>query len=120
MKPILLAAALIFVASAKLQATEALHFQEGGYTILVYIGLMDGPVVGQVRFTAPGAKDSVVLPRELVRVEKLDWGKRLILHFANKENDPALPGSFSLSIKKENTVLSIGGKKIKSTIDWDI
>jgi hypothetical protein len=41
------------------------------------------------------------------------------LHFSNK-NDPDLPASFSLSVKKTRAVLSIGGKKISDEFNWDI
>jgi hypothetical protein len=63
---------------------------------------------------------TVSLPRELLRIEKFDMKKRiLIMHFSNK-NDPELPGSFSLLANKTQAVLSIGGKKIKSEFDWEI
>jgi phosphoribosyl 1,2-cyclic phosphodiesterase len=44
----------------------------------------------------------------------------LILHFSNQKNDPELPHSFSLRVKKENGVLSIDGKKIKGDLNWDM
>jgi hypothetical protein len=120
MRRILLAVTLLWAASARLEATEALIFDGGGYNVQILVGMTERPVVASVRFTAPGAKDWVSLPRDLVRVEKFDFGKRLIMHFSNPKKDPALPGPFSLSVTKENAVLSIGGKKIKSTIQWDI
>lgn len=119
MRPILLAAALIFLALGKLNATEALIFDEGGYSVQILVGLADHPVIAEVRFTPPGAKDWVSLPRELLRIEKFDFKKRiLIMHFSARNK--ALPASFSLSVKKENAVLSIGGRRIKSTLDWEI
>lgn len=120
MKPILFAATLIFVASAKLHATEALIFDGGGFNIQILVGYTDQPVVAQVRFTPPGAKDWVDLPRSLLRIEKFDFKRRiLVMHFSNQK-DPDLPGSFTLSVKKDNAVLSINGKRIKSTLNWDI
>jgi hypothetical protein len=81
---------------------------------------LDDPVIAQVRFTPPGAKDSVSLPRELLRIEKFDMKKSiLIMHFSNK-NHPDFPASFSLSVKKTRAVLSISGKEIKSEFNWDI
>ena len=120
MKSILLAATLIFAASAKLQATEALIFDGGGYNIYILVGFGDKPepVIAQVRFTAPGAKDWVHLPSEQLKIEKFDYGSTLIMHFSNKQKDPDLPGAFSLSVRKKNAVLSISGKKIRSSFDW--
>jgi hypothetical protein len=122
MRPILFAAALILVASANLQATEGLNFFGGGYRVEVVVGFGDdGPVVGSVRLTPPGAKQWVGLPHELVRIEKFDMKKEiLIVHFSNQKNDPELPHSFSLTVKKENGVLSIDSKKIKGDLNWDI
>jgi hypothetical protein len=120
MKLFLFSAALALFASSNVHATEALFFNGGGYTIEVLIGFLDGPVIAQVRFTARGDKDSVI-PQKLLRVEKFDMKKRVMtLHFSNK-NDPDLPASFSLSVKKTRAVLSIGGKKISDEeFNWDI
>jgi hypothetical protein len=120
MKPILLAAALIFVAAAKLGATEALLFDGGGYNLQILIGSTDKPVVAQVLFTPPGGKEWINLPRNLLRIEKFDFDKRILLMHFSSQKDPALPPPFSLSVKKENAVLSIKGKKIKSTLSWEI
>jgi hypothetical protein len=94
MKMCLCSAALVLVASSNVHATEALLFKCGGYNIEVLIGYLDDPVIAQVHFTPPGAKDWVSLPRELLHVEKFDMKKRiLIMHFSNK-NDPHLPLRF--------------------------
>jgi hypothetical protein len=124
MRPILLAIALILVASANLQATEGMNFYGGGYRVEIVVGFGDdGPVVGSVRLTRPGAKEWVGLPHELVRVEKFDIEKEiLVLHFSKQNDpDPELPRSLSLTVKKEKGVLTIDGKKIKGTLgDWNI
>jgi hypothetical protein len=118
MRPFLLSAALILVASSNVHATEALLFSGGGYTIEILIGYEDDPVVAQVLFTPPGATDWVSLPRNLLRIEKFDIKERiLVMHFSN-QNNPGLPGSFSLSVKRNRAVLSIRGKQIKSAFDW--
>ena len=118
MKLILLAATLLFVASPKLRATEALIFDGGGYNIYILIGMAEHPVVAQVRFTAPGAKDFVQLPHEQVQIKKFDMDERALdMRFLNP-NNPALPPSFSLSVKKNKAVLSIKGRKIRSSFDW--
>jgi hypothetical protein len=120
MRPILLSAVLIFVASSNLHATEALIFDGGGYNIQILIGFADQPVVGQLHFRSPGAEGRVVVPREQLQVEEFDMKKCvLVMRFSN-QNDPDLPSSFSLSVKKNRAVLSIKGKKIKSTFNWDI
>lgn len=120
MRSFLFSAALILVASPNVRATEALFFNGGGYTIQILVGYEDDPVVAQVLFTPPGAKDWVVLPREALRVEKFDMEKRVLtMHFSNK-NNPDLPASFSLSVKGTKAVLSISGKEIKSEFNWDI
>lgn len=103
-----------------MHATEALLFNGGGYTIDILIGFSDDPVIAQVRFTPPGAKNWVILPRDLLRVEKFDMKKRILtMHFSNK-NNPDLPASFSFSANKARAVLSIRGKEIKSDFNWDI
>ena len=120
MKMFLFSAALVLVASSDAHATEALFFNGGGYSIELLIGMAPDPIIAQVRFTSPEAKDRVSLPRELLHIEKFDMEKRILdMQFSNK-NDPDLPVSFSLSANKTRAVLSINGKKIKSEFDWDI
>lgn len=120
MRPILFSAALILIASSNVHATEALFFNGGGYTVEVLVGYLDDPIIAQVRFTSPEAKDSVTIPKNLIRVEKFDMKKRVLaIHFSNK-NDPDLPASFSLSANKTKAVLSVSGKEIKSEFNWDI
>jgi hypothetical protein len=120
MKSLLLAVTLMFVASAKLQATEALIFDEGGYNLYILIGDGDhGSTVAQVRLTPPGAKTWISVPREQLQIEKFDEHKQLlIMHFTNQEKDPALPPTFSFSAKKKKAVLTIEGKTIRSSFDW--
>jgi hypothetical protein len=118
MRPILLSAALIFVASSNLHATEALIFDGGGYNIYILIGNLDRPVVAEVRFTLPGATDWVGIPREQLQIEKFDMKERILIMRFSNQNDPELPSSFSLSVKKNRAVLSISGKKIESSFDW--
>jgi hypothetical protein len=122
MRPILLAAAVIFLASANLRATEGLNFFGGGYRVEVVVGFADEATVGSVRLTRPGAKEWVTLPHELVRVEEFDMKKQiLILHFSKgNDPDPELPRSLSLTVKKENGVLLINGKKIKGELNWGL
>jgi hypothetical protein len=122
MRPFLFSAALILIVSSNVHATEAPVFNGGGYTIHILIGLADDPVIAQVHFTPPGAKDWVSLPRNLLRIEKFDMEKRILaMHFSNK-NDPDLPASFPLSVKKTKAVLSIRGKEISGDeeFNWDI
>ena len=120
MRPFLFAVALFLVAVAKVHATEALIFEGGGYNIQTLVGSTEKPVVGSVRFTPPGASEWVILPRRLLRVEKFDMKKRILIMRFSGPNNPNLPGSFSLSVKKDDAVLVIGGKKIKGTFNWDI
>src|SRR5678816_973847 len=120
MKMFLFSVALVLVASSNAHATEALIFDGGGYTIEILIGQLDDPVIAQVRFMYPEAKDPVIIPRKLLHVEKFDMKKRILtMHFSNKTN-PDLPASFSLSAKKAKAVLAISGKEIKSEFNWDI
>ena len=120
MRQFLFSAALILVAFSDVRATEALIFDGGGYTIEILVGQLDDPVIAQVHFTPPGAKDWVTLPRKLVQIEKFDMKKEiLIMRFSNK-NHPDLPDSFSLSVKNTKAVLSISGKEIKSEFNWEI
>jgi hypothetical protein len=121
MRSFLFSAALILIASSNVRATEALIFDGGDYSIYILIGMAPDPVIASVRFTPPGAKDWVSLPRDLLHIEKFDMEKRVLtMHFSNK-NNPDLPGSFSLSVKKTRAVLSISGKKFSDEkFDWDI
>ena len=120
MKMFLFSAALVLVASSNVRTTEALFFNGGGYTVEVLIGFLDDPVIAQVRFTRPEAKDPAILPQKLVHVEKFDIKKRILtMQFSNK-NDPNLPASFFLSAKKTKAVLSISGKEIKSEFNWEL
>jgi hypothetical protein len=118
MKSILLAATLIFVASAKLNATEALIFDGGGYNLYILVGFGDKPVIAEVRFTPPGAKEYISVPDELLQIEKFNMKKGILLMRFPKQSDPALPPPFTLSVQKNNAVLFIKGKKIKSSFDW--
>jgi hypothetical protein len=119
MKSLLLAVTLFFV-SAKLQATEALIFDGGGYNLYILIGDGDrGPTVAQVRLTPPGATQWISVPREQLKIEKFDEHKQvLVMHFTNQKKDPELPPTFSFSARKKNAVLSIKGKKITGSFDW--
>jgi hypothetical protein len=118
MRRFLLSAALILIASSTVHATESLFFNGGGYTIQILVGYVDDPVVAQVLFTPPGAKDWVVLPREILQVEKFDMEKRVLtMHFSNKNKPicrvrfPFLskgPGLSSLLAAKKLRVNSIG------------
>ena len=122
MKSFLFSAALIVIASSNVHATEGLIFSGGGYTINILVGMAPDPHIAQVQFIPPGAKDWIGLPSALVHVEKFDMKKRVLsMQFSNK-NNPDLPVSFSLSVKKTKAVLSIGDKEIKSDeeFDWEI
>jgi hypothetical protein len=78
----------------------------------------DKPSVARVQFSPPGDASLVDVPHELLRVEKFDDDKRiLILHFTNK-GEPKLPKSFSLVVRKKSGVLTVGGKRIKGSFDW--
>jgi hypothetical protein len=120
MKRIFLSAVLILAACSTLRATEALIFDEGGYNLYILIGNGDrGSTVAQIRFTPPGAKDWMPVPREQLKIEKFDEHKQvLIMHFTNQKKDPALPPAFSFSAKKKKAVLSIEGRKIAGSFDW--
>lgn len=120
MRSILLSAALIFVASSNLHATEALIFDGGGYHIYILVGAPDRPVVAQVRFTLPGATDWVDLPSEQLQIKKFDMDERILVMRFSNQNNQELPSSFSPSVKKNRAVLSISGKQIKSSFNWDI
>ena len=118
MKSLLRAASVLFVASPKLQATEALMFYGGGYTLYILIGMSPKPVVADVRVTVPGAKAYVHVPEGQLKIKKFDDDKQvLIMSFTNK-NDPEAPPSFSFSAKKDKAVLTIDGKTITDSFDW--
>ena len=122
MRPFLFSAALILVASSNVHATEAIFFNGGGYTIEILVGMAPDSVIASVRFSPPGAKDWVSLPRELLHIEKFDMEKHILtMQFSNK-NNPDLPASFSLSVKKTKAVLSVSGKQVRSDgeFNWDI
>ena len=122
MRPFLFSAALILVASSNVHATEAIFFNGGGYTIEILVGMAPDSVIASVRFSPPGAKDWVSLPRELLHIEKFDMEKHILtIQFSNK-NNPDLPASFSLSVKKTKAVLSVSGKQVRSDgeFNWDI
>jgi hypothetical protein len=69
MKMFLFSAALVLGASSHARATEALFFDGGGYSIEILIGMAPDPIIASVRFTPPGAKDRVGLPRELLNIK---------------------------------------------------
>src|SRR5215467_7494290 len=120
MKRFLFFAALLILASSSVHATEALLFNGGGYNMQIMVGYEDNPVVAQVLFTPPGAKDWVVLPREGLQIEKFDMEKKILtMRFSNK-NNPDLPASFSFSAKSSKALLFINGKEINSEFNWDI
>jgi hypothetical protein len=112
MRPFLFSAALILIASSNVYATEALFFDGGGYSVDILIGMAPDPVIASVRFTPQGTKDRVSLPRELLHVEKFDMEKRIsTMHFSNK-NNPDLPASFSLSVKRPGLSSLLAAKKL--------
>jgi hypothetical protein len=118
MKRLLIATGLLFAAAAKLQATEALMFYGGDYTLYILIGQADKPSVAQVKVMVPGAKDWLHVPREQLKIEKFDEDEQvLVMRFTNK-NDPEAPPSFTFSAKKKKAVLTIKGKTFRSSFDW--
>ena len=117
-RAVLFSVVLIFVTAPPLQATESVTFSGGGYSVDILVGQADKPSIAQVRFSPPGDTPWVVVPHELLRTEKFDDRKRiLILRFVNKD-EPTLPKSFSLVVQKESGVLTIDGKRIKGSFDW--
>ena len=119
MKTLLLAATVFFVASAKLQATEALMFYGGDYTLYILIGRGDKSRVADVRITVPGGKDLVHVPSEHLKIKKFDDDKQvLVMSYTNTKNDPEAPPSFTFSAKKKTAVLTIKGKTFRSSFDW--
>jgi hypothetical protein len=65
---ILVSAALILIALSNARATEGLVFSgsgytvNSGYTLNILIAMPSHPVIAQVQFTRPAAKDWVILP----------------------------------------------------------
>ena len=118
MRTVLVSAALMLVAFSNLRATEALIFDGGGYNLYILVGMADQPVIAEVRFTPPEAKDFIHLPREQLQIEKFDMKKHLLVMRFSNGNNPELPASFSFSAKKTSAVLSISGKRIRSSFDW--
>jgi len=117
-RAVVLSAVLILVTASHLQATESVTFSGGGYHLDILMGMADELSVARVLFSPPGDGSLVELPHELLRVEKINGRKRvLILHFVNK-GEPKLPKSFSLAVRKNSGVLTIGGKRIKGSFDW--
>lgn len=118
MKPLLVAITLIFAASARLQATEALMFYGGDYTLYILIGQAEKSNVAQVKVMVPGAKDWLFVPREQLKIEKFDDDDQvLIMRFKNK-NDPEAPPSFTFTAKQKKAILTINGKTFRSSFNW--
>jgi hypothetical protein len=118
MRHLLLSVVLMLVAASSANATEALIFDGGGYNVYVLVGVTDNPTIAEVRVTPPGAKDWIGVPRDLLQIKKFNMKDRVLeMSFANK-NSPDLPPSFSLSVKKNKAVLTVDGKRIKSSFDW--
>ena len=116
-KAILLAAVLIFFSTPHLHATEWIGFSGGDYSVDFLIGRADKPSIARVRFSA-GDKPEVFIPPDLLRIEAFDESKDILtVHFKNK-NEPDLPASFSLVVRKKSGVLTIGGKRVKGAFDW--
>jgi hypothetical protein len=117
-KAMLLAAVLILFSTPHLHATEWIGFSGGDYSIEFLIGRADKASIGRVRFSPPGDKPEVFMPGDLLRIEAFDDRKEILtVHFKNK-NEPDLPPSFSLVVRKKSGVLTIGGKRIKGEFDW--
>jgi hypothetical protein len=117
-KAVLLSVLLIFVTASHLQATESVTFSGGGYSVDILVGRDDKPSVARVLFSSPGDTSLEVVPHELLRIEKFDDDKRvLIIHFVNK-GEPKLPKAFSLAVRKNSGVLTVDGKRIKGSFDW--
>ena len=120
MRAVLLAAFLAFIAAPTVRATEALEFSGGGYELSIVIGMAPGPVVASVRFTPPGAKEWIHVPREHMQIKKFDMRQQaLLIRFVKgKHDDPGLPDAFTFSARKKSAVLSVGGKEIKGSFSW--
>ena len=118
LRAVLASAVLILVAASHLQATESVTFSGGGYSVDILVGREDKPSIARVLFSSPRDTSLVVVRDELLRIEKFDDDKRvLIMHFVNK-GEPKLPKSFSLVVRKNSGVLTVDGKRIKGSFDW--
>lgn len=103
---------------SNVHATEYVTFHGGDYSVYVLVGMADKPSIALVRFSAPGSSEWLTIPGDDIQVSKFDMKRSvLLLRFTNK-NDPDLPPSFSLSVKKKTGVLSIEGKRITGSFDW--
>ena len=96
-------------------ATSAQSFEGGGYVIDLEIGDDSAPVVAAVHFHAPGDAQGVVLARETWRVIAFDPRRqRLLLQHDGASAAPA----FRLSVRRDDAVLVIDGRRVHASFDW--
>jgi hypothetical protein len=96
-------------------ATSSLSFDGGGYVIDLEIGDDSAPVVAAVHFHAPGDAQGVVLARETWRVIAFDPRRqRLLLQHDGASAAPA----FRLSVRRDDAVLVIDGRRVHASFDW--
>lgn len=114
--PARLAALLILFLSAVVHATSSLFFEGGGYALDLEIGYTDRPVIGRVKFRAPGDRQGVVLRNDLL-MRTLDTERKelLLVYKGDRRVSP-----FTLSVHGEKATLEIGGGRVSSTFSWEM
>ena len=97
-------------------ATSSLSFEGGGYWIDMEIGMDQIPVLASVRFHKPGDTQGIVLPRNHWQVETFDTQRRVLLlrHLGGDADvEP-----FTLTVRQDAAVLTVGEREIQSPFAW--
>ncbi|QSX78612.1 hypothetical protein [Agrilutibacter solisilvae] len=99
-------------------ASWTLDFGVGGYCIEMEVGDDAAPVVGRVRFFAPGDSTGIPLRPQDVRVDAFDVDRRQ-LHLEHKGSGAGAP-AFDLRVDGESGVLEIDGQQLPAPFDWQM
>ena len=113
---VLLAVVLWLCAPWSASATSTLAFDGGGYWIDMEIGDDRGEAIASVRFHRPGEPEGIVLPRSEWHADAFDT-RQQVLRLRHAPGESGVAG-FTLSVRRDVAVLTIGGRRIRSAFRW--
>lgn len=99
-------------------ASSTLSFEGGDYWIDLEIGTDSIPVIAAIRFHNPADSRGVQLPSNEWHIETFDT-QRKILVLTHKSGNSGI-ADFSLLVNEQRAQLTIGGKTITSSFNWDM
>lgn len=99
-------------------ASSTLSFEGGDYWIDLEIGTDTIPMIAAIRFYNPADSSGVQLPSNEWHIETFDTQCKILV-LTHKSGNSGI-ADFSLLVKEQEAKLTIEGKTITSSFNWDM